>query len=138
MGLAERRRVAAIASELAPKYQQEFKEAVGFDLPFEVAIDSLPADKTVLDCWDYYHESYGPGLVVKVFKDLCKDDLGKEAVQEKIEKVVFRNAAKSAEDPGDKSLALEGKTLVITASFYGYSDKLYGESDLLSQLEAML
>jgi hypothetical protein len=97
-----------------------------------------PEDKTVLDCYDYYYESYGPGLVVTVFRDLCKDSIGKEAVQGKIKSIVFENTAKSADDAGDKSVKIEGTTLFVRESFYGYSDKLFGESDLRSAIENML
>lgn len=138
MGLAERRVIATIKSEQVPKYQQQMNEAVGFDMPFDIDTGTLPEDKTVLDCWAYYHESYGPGMVVQVMKDICADDLGKEAVKEKFDKIVFQNTAKSAEDPGDKSVEITDKTLIVRESFYGYSDKLYGADDLRTTIEAML
>ena len=138
MGLAERRRIATIKDSHGPRFQSELNNAAGFELPFEIDVASFPENPTVLDCYDYYFESYGPGLVVSVFKDLCKDGLGKQAVQEKIKKVVFQNVAKSADEPSDKSVALEGTTLFVRESFYGYSDKLYGEDDLRKLLEGML
>lgn len=138
MGLAERRRVANIKDNHTKRFQAELNSAIGFELPFEIDIATIPENNTVLDCYDYYYESYGPGLVVKVMKQVCVDTMGREAVQEKIKKIVFQNTAKSPDLPGDKSVALENGTLYVRESFYGYSDKLYGEDDLLKTIESML
>lgn len=138
MGLAERRRIATIKDQHAPRFQKELNDAVGYSLPFEIDLATFPEDAKVLDCYDYYYESYGPGLVVKVMKDICKDDMGKEAFKAKFDKIIFQNTAKSPDAPGDKSVTSDGRNLVIGESFYGYSDKLYGEDDLRKKLEDML
>jgi len=138
MGLAERRRIATIKDQHAPRFQKEMKDAVGFELPFEIDIASFPENDKVLDCYDYYYESYGPGLVVKVMQGVCADDLGRGAVKEKFDKVIFKNTAKSPEDAGDKGVGIENRALVVKESFYGYSDKLFGESDLKKAIEDML
>ncbi|MBZ4394221.1 MULTISPECIES: hypothetical protein [Myxococcus] len=138
MGLAERRRIVAIRDSHSPRFQSELNAAIGFEMPFEIDTASFPEDKTVLDCYDYYYESYGPGLVVTVMKSICADDLGKEAAKAKFSKIVFQNVAKSAENPGDKSVEIKDNTLFVRESFYGYSDKLYGEDDLRGAIEAIL
>ncbi len=138
MGLAERRRIATIKEQHAPRFQKEMKDAVGFDLPFEIDMASFPENDKVLDCYDYYYESYGPGLVVKVMKSVCADNLGRDAVKEKFDKVIFRNAAKSPDDAGDKGIGIDNRALIVTESFYGYSDKLFGEADLKKAIEDML
>lgn len=138
MGLAERRRIAEIREKHGPRFQGELNEAIGFELPFEIEIASFPENKTVLDCYDSYYESYGPGLVIQVFKDICRDAMGKEAVQGAIKKIIFRNTAKDPENPGDKSFSLIDGLLTIESSFYGYSDKLHSASELQEKLEAML
>lgn len=138
MGLAERRRVAEIKDQHTPRFQSELNAAIGFSLPFEIDVTTFPENKTVLDCYDYYYQSLGPALVVTVFKSLCSDQLGKDAVQAKIKKIVFQNTASSPEAPGEKSVQIEGDTLFVREGFYGYSDKLFGESDLKSALEAAL
>ena len=138
MGLAERRRVATIKDQLAPRFQKELTDALGIEMPFEIDIASFPDNATVLDCWDWYYESYGPPLVIKVIKSVCSDALGREAVKAKFDKVVFKNTAKSGEDAGDKGVRIEGRTLVVAESFYGYSDKLFGEAELQKALEDML
>jgi len=138
MGLAERRRLAAIKDTLAPRFQEQLDEALGFTIPFELDITTFPDDAKVLDCWDWYFESYGPPLVVQVMKNVCADELGRDALKAKVDKIVFKNAARSGDDPGDKSVAIEHRTLTVVESFYGYSDKLFGESDLQKAIEDML
>lgn len=138
MGLAERRRIAKIKDEHAPRFQKELNDAVGFELPFEIDAATFPENATVLDCYDYYCESYGPGLVVNVMKSICADSMGKDAVKEKFDKIVFQNTAKSPEDKGDKEAKIENRTLFVRESFYGYSDILFGEDDLRKALENML
>jgi hypothetical protein len=138
MGLAERRRIATIKDQLAPRFQKELNEAIGYEMPFELEVASFPEDAKVLDCWDWYFESYGPPMVAKVMKAICADQLGRDAVQAKFDRIVFRNAAKSEAEPGDKSVAIANRTLTVAESFYGYSDKLFGESDLQKDIEAML
>lgn len=138
MGLAERRRIATIKEQHNPRFQKELNDAIGFSMPFEIDIATFPENTTVLDCYDYYYESYGPGLVPKVMKSVCADAMGKDAVKAKMDKIVFRNTAKSGDDAGDKSLKLDGRTLVVSSSFYGYSDKLYGEDELQKLIENML
>lgn len=138
MGLAERRRIAAIKDSHSARFQSELNAAIGFELPFEIDVASFPEDKTILDCYDSYYESYGPGLVVTVMKEICKDDMGREAVRAKFNRIVFLNVAKSADDPGTKSIEIKDQTLFVRESFYGYSDQLYGDSELQSALEAIL
>jgi hypothetical protein len=138
MGLAERRRIATIKDVHNPRFQSALNDAIGFEMPFEIDVASFPENGTVLDCYDYYFESYGPGLVVNVMKDICVDNLGKEAVQAKFKKIVFQNTAKSPEEKGEKELKIEGDTLFVRESFYGYSDILFGDADMKSTLEAML
>jgi len=138
MGLAERRRIADIKENKLPKFQEQLNEACGFDLPFEFKIDSLPEDTTVLDCFDFYIDSLGPGLVVSLMRELCKDAIGKKAAKAAIKKVVFVNTAKSPEDKGEKSFSLKDGTLKISCSFYGYSDLLYSQEELLPLVEALL
>ena len=138
MGLEERRRIANIRENHVPRFNAELKAVTGFDLPLEINMASFPENKTVLDCYDYYFESYGPGLIPKVFKDICKDSIGRDAVKATLKKVVFENTAKSPEDKGHKEVKLDQGTLYVRESFYGYSDILFGEDDLRQAIEALL
>lgn len=138
MGLGERRRIAQIKEQHMPRFQKGLNDAVGFELPFEIDVTTFPEDATVLDCYDFYYENYGPGLIVKVFTSICQDDLGKQTVRDTIKKIVFKNTAAGAEQPGEMDAQLDGKTLIVRESFHGRSDKLFGEPDLRAAIENML
>lgn len=138
MGLAERRRITEIKDKHVPRFQDALNAAVGFALPFEIDVSTFPENPTILGCYDFYYESYGPGLVVTVFKDICRDQAGIDAVKEKIAKIVFQNTAASPEAPGELEVRLEGGTLYVRESFYGYSDKLFGEETLKTTIENLL
>ena len=139
MGLDERRRIAAIKDGHTARYNQQLNTALGFQVPFEIDAATFPENKTVLDCYDSYFDSYGPGLVVKVLQEICKDKFGRDTVKEKIKKVVFQNTAKSPEVKGHKEVELDSKgVLYVRESFYGYSDLLFGEDDLKNQIEQQL
>jgi hypothetical protein len=137
MGLAEKRRLAGIKDQ-SNAYATELEAAVGFKLPFEINAETFPESAVILDCYDSYRDSYGPGLVVKVMKTLCGDSFGKEAVQGKIKRIVFENTAKSPEEKGMKEIKLNGDTLLVRESFYGYSDILYGEDGMKTEIENLL
>ncbi|NTX16449.1 hypothetical protein FJV41_23465 [Myxococcus llanfairpwllgwyngyllgogerychwyrndrobwllllantysiliogogogochensis] len=138
MGLAERRRIATIKESHTPRFQSELNSSIGFSMPFEIDIASFPEDKTILDCYDSYYESYGPGLVAQAMKSICSDDLGREAVKSKFNKIIFQNVATSPDNPGDKNVELKDNTLFVRESFYGYSDKLFGEDELRTIIESLL
>jgi hypothetical protein len=137
MGLAERRRIALI-KESSPQFQKAMDEATGLKLTYEIDIASFPEDKTVLDCYDSYAHSYGPGMVVDLMKSVCADDLGKDAVKAKFQKIVFQNTAKKADEKGGKELKLENGTLWVRESFHGHSDQLFSHDELRRQVESML
>ncbi|MDR6241717.1 hypothetical protein [Aureibacter tunicatorum] len=65
-------------------------DVVGYELEIDVDWDSLAKDGNVdqyeLSIPDVY---FAP--VLKVFKDVCQDDMGKEALQEVVKKIEFKN-----------------------------------------------
>jgi hypothetical protein len=138
MGLAERRRIAVIKDQHGPQLQKELNAAIGFDLPLELDVASFPENSTILDCYEYYYDSYGPTLLVKVFKEICIDEMGKEATKAKIKKIVFQNSAKNPEAPGEKEIKLETDTLFVRESFHGSSEKLFSDSELKTAIENIL
>jgi hypothetical protein len=138
MGLAERRKIAEIKTKHVPQLQQELNEAVGFALPFEIDVASFPEDKDVLAGYEYYYEDRGPAALVRAMRELCCDDLGKEALQAKVKQIVFQNVGVNKDTSGEKELKLENGVLYIRAGFYGYGDKLFQEDELRIAFENML
>ncbi|MEM9980945.1 MAG: hypothetical protein AAF734_00520 [Bacteroidota bacterium] len=136
MGLAERRRIAEIKGENAT-YQSEFNDVTGMDIPIEIDASTFPENKVVLDGYKSY-KAYGVPMVINIFKDVCKDNLGKEAVKEKIKSVRVVNTSKNGEDSGEMEVVLNDGELLIKYGFYQYSDKLWGETELKEKIEEML
>ncbi len=136
MGLNERRRIAAIQEEFA-QAPAELSKITGFELPIGFDVSTFPEDEGVLNSYDGY-KNYGLPMVIRVFGKICTDDLGKEAVKEKITGVKLINTSKNVDDAGEKSLTLDNGELLIKMSFYHYSDKLWGEEELKKAIENLL
>ncbi|MCU0353982.1 MAG: hypothetical protein MUD08_09655 [Cytophagales bacterium] len=137
MGLAERRRIATI-KETAAAAQAEFKGATGLDIPIAFEVESLPEDSGILDGYDYYKDYLTP-MVTRIFQDIARDDLGKEAVKEKIKSIKIVNTSKDAQNVGTKSMDLNGSgELLLQYGIAYYGADIWYEDDLKSKIEAML
>lgn len=136
MGLAERRRIAAIAEDIK-QGQAKLDEVVGYQIPLQCDLSKFPEDPVVLSGYESYKDYVFP-LIGRVFADLCKDDLGRQAVKEKIASISVVNTSTSGDEGGKKSVSLNGRELVIEYGFYNYSDKVWDESQLLSSIENLL
>ncbi|NVJ04491.1 hypothetical protein HUW63_04430 [Myxococcus sp. AM001] len=92
MGLPERRAQKAYETNVFPKQKQLIDEAAHFEVPVEVSWDSLIED-------DYSHlfETAWTKVyftpVVEAFKAICVDDMGRDALKEKLKKVVIQNTS---------------------------------------------
>ncbi|BDD07298.1 hypothetical protein AUTU_47810 (plasmid) [Aureibacter tunicatorum] len=82
--------ILSFAENKYPDYKQQILDVVGYELEIDVDWDSLAKDGNVdqyeLSIPDVY---FAP--VLKVFKDVCQDDMGKEALQEVVKKIEFKN-----------------------------------------------
>lgn len=136
MGLAERRKIAEI-KETVSEYQNEAKSAVDFDLKFDFDTTTLPEDNVVLSGYDYY-KGYCMPMVVNIIKDINKDSIGKDAFKAKIKSVKIINTSTKGDDPGQKEVILKDGELLIKYGFYNYSDKVWGEDELKTEIENML
>jgi hypothetical protein len=90
MGLAERRALAKFQAEQFPPLVKEVHEVVGFEVPIEVDWDSLAIDGSshlYESCWPpVYFET-----VLRALRDVCRDDMGKDAIKGALKKIVFKN-----------------------------------------------
>ncbi|AEI62291.1 hypothetical protein [Corallococcus macrosporus] len=95
MGLPERRAQKAYETNVFPQQKQRIDEAAHFEVPVEVQWETLMED-------DYSHlfESAWTTVyidpLVEAFKGICIDDMGQEALKEKLKKVVIQNKAENA------------------------------------------
>lgn len=91
MGLAERRAAKHFSEQTYPGIKKDIDAAAGFDVQIEVAWDQLAVDD--------YASSYEVDFpkiyfkpIVEAFKGICIDDLGKDALKEKLKKVQVGNS----------------------------------------------
>ena len=138
MGLAERRRIAAIKQKAAA-IQPQVNVALGFDLPITLDVGSFPEDKDILDFYEWNESEYGLPMILRIVKDICKDDIGKEAFTEKVQSIEVVNSSKSNDRPGLRSVELlpDGK-LVIKYGFDRTNSDIWSEEPLRTTLENML
>lgn len=136
MGLAERRRIATIKEE-ADTAQKLFSSTISTEIPLLFDTTTLPEDAGVLDSYDYYKDYVIPAII-RIFKDLTKDELGKEAVKSTIKSIKIVNTSKNVDDSGKKSVALTDGELLVTFGFYRFSDAVWDENELRGKIENML
>jgi hypothetical protein len=94
MGLAERRAVKTFSEGTFPQIKQDIDKAAGFDLPMDVNWDSLAAD----DYAHLYEEAFPKVYfrpLIDAIKAIAIDDLGKEALQSGLKKVVIEDSGSS-------------------------------------------
>ncbi|TDH18509.1 hypothetical protein EXU57_23210 [Segetibacter sp. 3557_3] len=140
MGLAERRRIATIKQN-AEALQAQVKDALGFNLPITLDMSSIPENNDVL----YFYESqanydaFNLPMILRVVKEICKDDIGREAFKAKVQNIELINTSKSNDEIGTKSVELQpdGK-LAIKSGYNQYDPQLWGEEDLRTEVENML
>ncbi|NER07899.1 MAG: hypothetical protein F6K17_37785 [Okeania sp. SIO3C4] len=90
MGLNEKRAIKSIQDGLFPKMKQETLEILGFEVEFEVKWDTLIID----DISHLYEEGFEVVYfrpMIDAFKSIVSDDLGKEALQAALKKIVIKS-----------------------------------------------
>ncbi|BDD08112.1 hypothetical protein FUAX_05440 [Fulvitalea axinellae] len=91
MGLKEKRAIRDFQENKYNELKAELFTALGFTVDVEVDWDSLAKDEKV----ELYNSAipdvyFAPQL--EVYKDICQDDLGKEALMESLKTIRIRNA----------------------------------------------
>ena len=83
MGLAEKRALAPLRDEVAPRYEAELKEITGTKISYVVDWDSFAPN---LDAMENL-EDKGFKTISEVFRKITRDAIGKEAVAEGIKEI---------------------------------------------------
>lgn len=136
MGLAERRMIAKVDEGLEGVVSG-LRSYLGYDIELEIDKASFPENKAVMDGYEYYKE-YGFPMMGRILTRIGVDDMGKEALKDRIRKVLVLNTGVDENDGGEKSLSLADGVLTVKQGWYGYSDKLFDEDALLQQIESLL
>lgn len=99
MGLAQRRILQEYQTEKFEPWKKELTTIVG-EVPVEVKWDTMVADNN--DDKNYYFNSFDKiyfNCITQVFKNLCADDMGKDAVKSSLKKIVIDGTEGSSPNP---------------------------------------
>ncbi|NJO05206.1 MAG: hypothetical protein HC876_06595 [Chloroflexaceae bacterium] len=85
MGLKERRIIYRIQTEQLPYRVERLKEISGVDIHYDIDWESMEAAGEELENFDYYVLNH----ITQAIDWLCSDPVGKQAVQQGIQKIVI-------------------------------------------------
>ena len=131
MGLAERRKAAQWQKDRFPDWKAQIDRAASFDVSVEVAWDQLAED-------DYSHlyDEWFPKMyfqpLVRAFTEITVDDMGKEALRDRLTKVVIKN---SGQHTGSRGFSFQDGVLTIDRRPCSYSD---GDEERAQNLQKVL
>lgn len=97
VGLAERRAIAAYKESRYPAQEKAIQDAAGFAVPVEVAWDQLTVegDAKYYSSPDYFEKTiFEP--VAAGLKEVAKDQMGRDALREKLKSIRIRFDPKTA------------------------------------------
>ncbi len=110
MGLAERRVQKEFQDSHFPKLKKEVDEAAHTSIPLEVKWDTIAPEgqsHLYIDSWTKVY--FAP--LVAAMKDVCRDEMGREAVKEKVKKIVVQNTKDIYY--GDRWASFDGGVLTL-------------------------
>jgi len=110
MGLDEKRAAKSFEEGKFPALKKTILDAAGFDIAIEVDWDKLAVDK-MSHLYDKSWDKLYFAAIESAFKEICQDDMGKEALHGALKKIVITNT-KRAYSPAN-AISFEGGTLTI-------------------------
>jgi hypothetical protein len=95
MGLAERRAAKEFENNIYPKLKKQIDEIAGFEVPMEVRWDTLMKEDGYTSSWaEGWPKIYFEPLMLAL-KNICADDMGKDALKAGLKKIVVQDAKDS-------------------------------------------
>ena len=132
MGLAEKRATEEIKQKWNGGWQQRVQDAVGSPVEWDVRWETLVKDGTAGYAVDSFEKVFVQSLEDS-FKELCSDNIGKEAVAGALKKIVIQNVEGTSN--GDYWAKFENGVLTVDHSFSNVDyvkDRVKGLVDTLS------
>lgn len=130
MGLAEKRLAQEIQNDQLPAFESQIKEIAGYDVKVDIDWNTFTA-----------YDSYPLSRLDIVFSDLtgclkkiCVDDMGKEALKEKMSTIKLTNV----ENADDIAMEFNGDVFDLKVKLVGDSFSAYSDSQLASYVESQL
>lgn len=130
MGLAEKRLAESIKVEKLPVFEAKLKERAGYDIKVAIDWNTFTAyDEYPLSRLDIVFDD-----VESFVKKICSDDMGKEALKEKMTAIHLTNS----EDNNDVKMELKDETLFLTVQLVQSSFNAQTDSQIANYVEALL
>lgn len=130
MGLAEKRLAESIKVEKLPVFEEKLKERAGYDIKVDIDWNTFTAyDEYPLSRLDIVFDD-----IESFVKKICSDDMGKEALKEKMTAIHLTNS----EDNNDVKMELKEDTLFLTVQLVQSSFNAQTDSQIANYVEALL
>lgn len=130
MGLAEKRLAESIKTEKLPEFEAKLKDKAGYDIKIDIDWNTFTAyDQYPLERLDIIFDD-----LESFVKKICSDDMGKEALQDKMTTIQLINT----DNNSDVKMDLKDKTLTLTVQLVQASFSSQTDSQIASFVEPLL
>lgn len=130
MGLAEKRLAESIKVEKIPAFEAKLKDKAGYDIKVDVDWNTFTAyDEYPLSRLDIVFDD-----LESFVKRICSDDMGKEALQDKMSTIHLTNS----DNNDDVKMELKDNTLSLTVQLVQGSFSSQTDSQIASYVESQL
>jgi hypothetical protein len=130
MGLAEKRLAESIKVEKLPAFEAKLKDKAGYDIKVDVDWNTFTAyDEYPLSRLDIVFDD-----LESFVKKICSDDMGKEALQDKLSTIHLTNS----DNNDDVKMELKDNTLSLTVQLVQGSFSSQTDSQIANYVEALL
>jgi hypothetical protein len=130
MGLIENRLIKLGKEEWVPGAQKDLRELTGGQQVYEIDWTTFTSDADALQNL----QNQGLRRINSAFRNICRDELGKEAVNEQIKKIVVRNVA----SPSEKSVSIADGVVTVLGAWGKGSDGYFVDLDMAKTIEKSL
>ena len=130
MGLAEKRLAESIKTEKLPEFEAKLKDKAGYDIKIDIDWNTFTAyNEYPLSRLDIIFDD-----LESFVKKICTDDMGKEALQEKMTTIHLTNT----ENNDEVKMELKDKTLFLTVQLVQSSFSSQTDSQITGYVESLL
>ncbi|WP_163407016.1 hypothetical protein [Flavobacterium ajazii] len=130
MGLAEKRLAEAIKVEKLPEFEAKLKDKAGYDIKVDIDWNTFTAfNQYPLERLDIVFDD-----LESFVKKICADDLGKEALKDKLTTIHLTNT----EHNDEVKMELKDNTLFLTHQLVQASFSSQTDSQIASYVESQL
>jgi hypothetical protein len=130
MGLIEKRLIKQGQEEWVPMAQKELRELTGGEQVYEVDWSTFTTDAEGLQ----NVQNQGLRRINGAFRNICRDELGKEAANEGVAKILLKNVA----NPSEKSISIADRVITVQCAWAKGSDGYFSDGELTRTIEKLL